>query len=127
MEHDHPSVFDFLHSNIKNVEDFFAKMGVRCLRVRCFEFVIKGKLDTTNGLNDKDVFKKWPEPEPAMLDDTAEGDTPKASSTHEDAIFKKSCIPHTLSELYDCKHEVAALLLDDWQNPIDADTIPVDT
>jgi RIO kinase 1 len=124
VEHDHPSAFDFLRSDIKNVEDFFAKMGVRCLGLRrCFEFVVKEKLDTTDGLNDEDVFKKWLEL--AALDDTA-GDTPKASSmlsAHEDAIFKKSYIPRTLGELYDPEREVAALSLDDWQKPIYADTI----
>ena len=122
VEHDHPSAFDFLRSDIKNVEDFFAKMGVRCLGLRrCFEFVVKEKLDTTDRLNDEDVFKKWLEL--AALDDTAEGDTPKASSAHEDAIFKRSYIPRTLGELYDPEREVAALSLDDWQKPIYADTI----
>ena len=122
VEHDHPSAFDFLRSDIKNVEDFFAKMGVRCLGLRrCFEFVVKEKLDTTDGLNGGDVFKKLLEL--AALDDTAEGDTPKASSAHEDAIFKKSYIPRTLGELYDPEREVAALSLDDWQKPIYADTI----
>jgi RIO kinase 1 len=125
VEHDHPSAFDFLRSDIKNVEDFFTKMGVRCLGLRrCFEFVIKEKLDTRDGLKDEDVFEKCLEL--AALDDTAEGDTPKASSAlsaHEDAIFKKSYIPRTLGELYDPEREVAALSLDDWQKPIYADTI----
>jgi RIO kinase 1 len=125
VEHDHPSAFDFLRSDIKNVEDFFAKMGVRCLGLRrCFEFVVKEKLDTTDTLKDEDVFKKWLEL--AVLDDSPEGDTSKASSalsTHEDAVFKKSYIPRTLGELYDPEREVAALSLDDWQKPIYADTI----
>ena len=125
VEHDHPSAFDFLRSDIKNVEDFFAKMGVRCLGLRRgFEFIVKEKLDTTDGLTDEDVFKKWLELD--ALDDMPEGDTPKASSgrsAHEDAIFKKSYIPRTLGELYDPEREVAALSLDDWQKPIYADTI----
>jgi len=125
VEHDHPSAFDFLRSDIKNVEDFFAKMGVRCLGLRRgFEFIVKEKLDTTDGLTDEDVFKKWLELD--AFDDIPEGDTPKASSgrsAHEDAIFKKSYIPRTLGELYDPEREVAALSLDDWQKPIYADTI----
>jgi RIO kinase 1 len=127
VEHDHPSAFDFLRSDIKNVEDFFAKMGVKCLGLRrCFEFVVKEKLDTTDGLRDEDVFKKWLEL--AALDDTPEDDNPKANassalSAHEDAVFKQLYIPRTLGELYDPEREVAALSLDDWQKPIYADTI----
>ena len=125
VEQDHPSAFDFLRSDIKNVEDFFTKMGVRCLGLRrCFEFVVKENLDTTTGFNDGDVLKKCLEL--AALDDIPDGDTSNASfglSAHEDAVFKESYIPRTLGELYDPEREVAALSLDDWQKPIYADTI----
>ena len=127
VEHDHPSAFDFLRSDIKNAEDFFAKMGVHCLGLRrCFEFIVKEKLDTTDTLNDEDVLKQWLDlaasEAPSMGND---GDTETASgrSAHEDAIFKKSYIPRTLGELYDPEREVAALSLNDWQKPIYADTI----
>lgn len=124
VEHDHPSAFDFLRSDIKNVEDYFSKMGVRCLGLRrCFEFIVKEKLDTFDGLNDEDVFKKWLELAPS--DNPSEVDTKTLSgrSAHEDAVFKRSYIPRTLGELYDPEREVAALSLDDWQKPIYADTI----
>ncbi len=126
VEHDHPSAFDFLRSDIKNVEDFFAKMGVRCLGLRrCFEFIVKEKLDITNALNDEDVFKQWLElaasEAPPRGDDATE--TASGPSAHEDAVFKKSYIPRTLGELYDPEREVAALSLGDWQKPIYADTI----
>lgn len=124
VEHDHPSAFDFLRSDIKNVEDYFSKMGVRCLGLRrCFEFIVKEKLDTSDGLNDEDLFGKWLEL--AMSDDPSESGTQTLSgrSAHEDAVFKGSYIPRTLGELYDPEREVAALSLDDWQKPIYADTI----
>jgi len=125
VEHDHPSAFDFLRSDIKNVEDFFAKMGVGCLGLRrCFEFVVKEKLDTKGGLNEEDVFKKWLEL--AASEDPRGGEPIEAVSgrfTHEDAVFEKSYIPRTLGELYDPEREVAALSLDGWQKPIYADTI----
>ena len=124
VEHDHPSAFDFLRSDIKNVEDYFSKMGVRCLGLRrCFEFIVKEKLDASDGLNDEDVFEKWLEL--AASDSPLEGDTKKLSgrSAHEDAVFKGSYIPRTLGELYDPEREVAALSLDDSQKPIYADTI----
>ena len=107
------------------MEDFFAKMGVSCLGLRrCFEFVVKEKLDTTDVLSDQDVFKQWVEL--AASEDPSSGDateTASGQSAHEDAIFKKSYIPRTLGELYDPEREVAALSLNDWQKPIYADTI----
>jgi RIO kinase 1 len=125
VEHDHPAAFDFLRSDIKNVEDFFAKMGVSCLGLRrCFEFIVKEKLDTTDALSDKDVFKQWVEL--AASEDPSQADAVESASgrsAHEDAIFKKSYIPRTLGELYDPEREVAALSLADWQKPIYADTI----
>jgi RIO kinase 1 len=128
VEQDHPSAFDFLRSDIKNVEDFFAKMGVHCLGLRrCFEFIVKEKLDTTDTLNDENVLRQWLElaasesEAPSRGDDTTE--TASGRSAHEDAVFKKSYIPRTLGELYDPEREVAALSLNDWQKPIYADTI----
>ena len=123
VEHDHPSAFDFLRSDIKNVEDYFSKMGVKCLGLRrCFEFIVKEKLGASDGLNDDDLFRKWLEL--AVSDDPSEGGAKTSGrSAHEDAIFKGSYIPRTLGELYDPEREVAALSLDDWQKPIYADTI----
>lgn len=126
VEHDHPSAFDFLRSDIKNVEDFFAKMGVHCLGLRrCFEFIVKEKLDTTDTLNDEDVLKQWLDlaasEAPSRDNDATE--TASGRSAHEDAVFKKSYIPRTLGELYDPEREVVALSLNDWQKPIYADTI----
>ncbi len=55
VEHDHPSAFDFLRNDIKNVEDFFSKMGVNCLGLRrSFEFIVKENLDSTNETSDED-------------------------------------------------------------------------
>src|SRR6266436_6614802 len=126
LVHDHPSAFDFLRSDIKNVEDFFARMGVRCLGLRrCFEFIVKEKLDTTETLNDEDVLKQWLEltasEAPSGNDDATK--TASGQSAHEDTVFKQSYIPRTLGELYDPEREVAALSLNNWQKPIYADTI----
>jgi RIO kinase 1 len=125
VEHDHPSAFDFLRSDIKNVEDFFSKMGTRCLGLRrCFEFVVREQLDNMDGLSDEDVFKRWLE---LGTTEGPPGVDPNSATTrqsvHEDAIFEKSYIPRTLGELYDPEREVAALSLENWQKPIYADTI----
>ncbi|KAI9465630.1 RIO1-domain-containing protein [Lactarius psammicola] len=125
VEHDHPSAFDFLRNDIKNVEDFFSKMGVSCLGLRrSFEFIVKGNLDSTNETSDEDVFKK-------LLDLSTQGDpsrndsikAPVGQSAHEDAVFGKSFIPRTLGELFDPERDIAALSLDDLERPIYANTI----
>jgi RIO kinase 1 len=125
VEHDHPSAFDFLRSDIKNVEDFFAKMGVKCLGLRrCFEFIVKEKLDTADQPDDGVVLKFWLEL--ATSEDPPGGDTIQVTSgrsAHEEAIFEKSYIPRTLGELYDPEREIDALSLDSWKKPIYADTI----
>jgi RIO kinase 1 len=125
VEHGHPSAFDFLRNDIKNVEDFFSKMGVRCLGLRrSFEFIVKENLDSTNETSDEDVFKK-------LLDlstpeDPSRNDSAKAAvgqSAHEDAVFEKSFIPRTLGELFDPERDIAALSLDNSERPIYANTI----
>ena len=125
VEHDHPSAFDFLRSDLNNVEEFFSKRGVHCLGLRrCFEFVVKEKLETTDGLNDENVFKRWLEL--AVTEDPPSVDPNRvapAQSAHEDAVFKESYIPRTLGELYDPEREVEALSLGDWEKPIYANTI----
>ena len=124
VEHDHPSAFDFLRSDIKNVEDFFAKMGVHCLGLRrCFEFIVKEKMDAADTLNDEDVLKQWLELATSEASSNDATETVSGRSAHEDAVFKKSYIPRTLGELYDPEREVAALSLNDWEKPIYADTI----
>jgi len=125
VEHDHPAAFDFLRSDIKNVEDFFAKMGVKCLGLRrCFEFIVKEQLDTADQPDDGVVLKFWLEL--ATSEDPPGGDTIQVTSgrsAHEEAVFEKSYIPRTLGELYDPEREIAALSLDSWKKPIYADTI----
>lgn len=125
VEHDHPSAFDFLRNDIKNVEDFFSKMGVSCLGLRrSFDFIVKDTLDSTNKASDEDVLKK-------LLDlSTREGpsrneptNTAVRQSALEDAVFEKSFIPRTLGELFDPERDIAALTLDSLERPIYANTI----
>ena len=125
VEHDHPSAFDFLRSDIKNVEDFFSKMGVPCLGLRrSFEFIVKENLEFTNETSDEDVFRK-------LLDlstpeDPSRNDSAKAAvrqSAHDDAVFEKAFIPRTLGELFDPERDIAALSLDNLERPIYANTI----
>ncbi|KAI9443085.1 RIO1-domain-containing protein [Lactarius indigo] len=126
VEHDHPSAFDFLRNDIKNVEDFFSKMGVNCLGLRrSFEFIVKENLDPTNGTSDEDVFKKLlSTPEDPSRDNSTEAAV--GQSAHEDSVFEKSFIPRTLGELFDPERDIAALSLDDLERPIYANTIELE-
>jgi len=124
VEHDHPSAFDFLRNDIKNVEDYFSKMGVCCLGLRrSFEFIVKDIRYSTNESSDEDVLKK-------LLNLSTREDPPKNDPTnttvgqsHDDAVFEKSYIPRTLGELFDPERDIAALSLDNLERPIYADTI----
>lgn len=148
VEHDHPSAFDFLRSDIKNVEDFFGKMGVRCLGIRrCFEFVISERLGSGSGQQQQDedpatVLKKWLNEElsesPAGEGELGPGTTPTgadaASATsnvppsgsnkaHEDSVFMQSYIPRSLNEVYDPERDVDAVLRGEGKQLIYADSI----
>lgn len=114
VEHDHPAAFDFLRNDIKNVEEFFGRLGVPCLGLRrCFEFVIKERLTEEEGVSEEDVLKRLLEERAANGTADEEEETengtqePKAKDQeHEDAIFMQSYIPRTLNEVYDPERDV---------------------
>lgn len=55
VEHDHSHAFDFLRSDIKNIEEFFGRYGVNCLGVRrCFEFITRDRLEEDTGAEEHD-------------------------------------------------------------------------
>ena len=125
VEHDHPSALDFLRNDIKNVEDFFSKMGVVCLGLRrSFEFIVKETLYSTNEISDEDALKKLLDL--STREDPSTNDsinTAVGQSAHEDAVFEKSFSPRTLGELFDPERDIAALSLDKLARPIYANTI----
>lgn len=135
VEHDHPSAFDFLRKDIKNVEEFFGRLGVKCLGLRrCFEFVTKDKISETGPMGEEEdaevVISRWmavaAEPE-ASIEDIESIDTscpvPPPSSAHEDSVFLQSYIPRSLNELYDPERDVAALNRGEGKELIYAETI----
>ena len=129
VEHDHPSAFDFLRNDIKNVEDFFGRLGVKCLGLRrCFEFVTRDRFSQEEGLDDTDVLKSWLEKEESSLDDDAlahQDSRPGRSSLHEDSVFLRSFIPRTLNEVYDPESDVEKLKRGEGRSLIYAKTIGV--
>jgi RIO kinase 1 len=144
VEHDHPSAFDFLRNDIKNVEEFFGRFGVKCLGLRrCFEFTTKEKLSGVEGESEEDALRRWLEDDPvgetaedgmiAAADDLTVSDPMSHSNqldnstkgtedqAHENSVFLHSFIPRTLNEVYDPERDVEKLKRGD--DLIYADTI----
>ncbi|KAL6304334.1 RIO1 family-domain-containing protein [Sparassis latifolia] len=142
VEHDHPHAFDFLRSDLRNVEDFFARRSVHCVGLRrAFEFVTREVLPPP-GENDgaEAVLRAWMEaPEPEAAADGAEsrsengvadadGAAPgpsSAAAAHEDSVFMHSYIPRTLNEVYDPERDVGALARGEGEKLIYRDTIGI--
>ncbi|CAE6415731.1 unnamed protein product [Rhizoctonia solani] len=117
VEHDHPSAFDFLRSDIRNVEAFFTRDGVSTLGSRrLFEFVTHENL--TSGQSEdfstlEAILQEWmTRPEPLELADGEGGDrrTPlEGSNKQDDSVFLQSYIPRTLNDVYDPERDIERL------------------
>jgi RIO kinase 1 len=117
VEHDHPSAFDFLRNDIKNVEEFFGRLGVKCLGLRrCFEFI------TFDGSADEISLKKWLAEEELQASSDS-GAVRENGSQHEDSVFLQSFIPRTLNEVFDPERDVAKLKRGEGDGLIYAKTI----
>lgn len=141
VEHDHPHAFDFLRSDVRNIEAFFARAGVRGLGARrCFEFITKervaaGANSDAGGNNDAvretdaDALERWlaeqveqEEDEQASNGGSGGHDSAEAR-IHEDEVFLRSYIPRTLNEVYDPERDVNLIQRGEGRNLIYADTI----
>lgn len=153
VEHDHPSAFDFLRNDVKNVEDFFARKGISTLGLRrTFEFVTREKVTQPRGEgageeSDEEALKRWIEEREAQgAEADADEDTngqedgnreggdgeedggerkERRDEEHEDAVFMKSYIPRNLNEVYDPERDVEKVARGEAKNLIYADTIGV--
>ncbi|KZT73716.1 RIO1-domain-containing protein [Daedalea quercina L-15889] len=130
VEHDHPHAFDFLRSDLRNVEDFFSKRGAHCVGLRrAFEFVTRESLVPDDGVEDAAmVLRRWmEEPDEGPADASGEAyedeGRSKADSAQEDAVFMRSYIPRTLNEVYDPERDVGALSRGEGANLIYKDVI----
>ncbi|KAF8133866.1 RIO1-domain-containing protein [Boletus edulis] len=122
VEHDHPHAFDFLRNDIKNVEEFFGRFGVKCLGLRrCFEFVTKDRLgDNGSEEHDGQVVQRWITEAGGSADGDDEADK---TGTHEDNVFLRSYIPRTLNEVYDPERDIDVLKGGEGEKLIYANTI----
>lgn len=136
VEQDHPAAFDFLRNDIKNAEDFFGRLGVKCLGLRrCFDFVTREKLVESGGeqqMSDEEVLKKWISDTvdyDSIHEDMAEHQSSIASETaadraaHEDSVFLRSFIPRTLNDVFDPERDTEKFSRGEGQGLIYADTI----
>jgi len=102
VEQDHPSAFDFLRADLKNVEEFFGRRGVSCIGVRqAFEFVIS---DLPSGTSPGErIDKLLAESKANESCGTAELEEQK---TANDKVFLQSYIPRTLNDVFDPERDV---------------------
>lgn len=136
VEHDHPAAFDFLRKDIRNVEEFFGRLGVACLGLRrCFHFITQAQISSEpeDGVHkdDEAILRDWMEkseeddPPPGngvAQDDHVNGES---LSAHEDSVFLQSFIPRTLNEVYDPERDVEKLARGEGNGLIYAKTIGV--
>ncbi len=138
VEHDHPSAFDFLRNDIKNVEEFFGRLGVKCLGLRrCFEFVTRDQV-TVEEDNEEIAFARWLEgdieteevfrieeidkqgiisaigelsipPSNSEQHSGRKGTRKEEDTAHEDSVFLHSFIPRNLTDVYDPERDVEKL------------------
>ncbi|KIL63200.1 hypothetical protein M378DRAFT_80084 [Amanita muscaria Koide BX008] len=141
VEHDHPSAYDFLRSDIRNVEEFFGRMGVKCLGIRkSFDFVTRENVAVRNAgltvLTEEESLIRWIKDAVHETDNFDDMDkeyesgpnvnaTSEGHTAHEDAVFLRSFIPRTLKEVYDPERDIEKLTRGQTEGLFYAKTIGV--
>ena len=125
VEHDHPHAFDFLRSDLRNIEDFFSKRGVRTVGLRrAFEFVTRDQLPRADGQTEEAALRQWMDQPETEEDIGADGPTSNGKAD-EDEVFMRSYIPRTLNEVYDPERDVGVLSRGEGEKLIYKDTIGI--
>lgn len=97
VEHDHPHSLEFLRMDIKNVNGYFSRQGVKPFSERTlFRFI-------TDEPSDKDA-KETVESLTAVLDEMPQEDLTEQDKT-DDAVFRSVYIPQTLEQVYDVERD----------------------
>jgi len=122
VEQDHPSAFDFLRSDLRNVEEFFGRRGVSTIGVRhSFEFVIG---DWPEG-DDKEAWldRLMEETRTRRKDESCSDQL--EDEKFDEKIFMRSYIPRTLNDVYDPERDVDMITQGRGQSLIYSDIIGV--
>src|ERR1700722_3649074 len=128
VEHDHPSAWDFLRNDLKNVEEFWGKRGAKVLGMRrAFEFVTKEDFFSPENEREEErtVLDRWLDEEPVQGQDNYQSQAQKDTAAHEDQIFMQSYIPRTLNDVYDPERDIATLGRGDGKTLIYGDNIGI--
>jgi len=133
VEHDHPAAFKFLRKDIKNVEEFFGRLGVKVFGLRkCFDLVTRVQLtEDDNEVDEEAILTAWlDEPReddiaPHEEGSTADGTTQGPFSADEDSVFLQSFIPRTLNEVYDPERDVEKIARGEGDGLIYSKTIGI--
>ncbi|KAI0076349.1 RIO1-domain-containing protein [Panus rudis PR-1116 ss-1] len=129
VEHDHPHAFDFLRADIKNIDEFFARRGVKTLGLRrTFEFITIPTPPGTEQSSDDERLRKMIDELTDGADEEGEGNAQgegRKENAHEDEVFMRSYIPRTLNEVYDPERDVGVLTKGEGEKLIYKDTIGI--
>lgn len=103
VEHDHPKTFEFLRTDIRNVEDFFKRRSGGDVKTlgprRTWEFVVSESV----GLSSEAELGEGGE---RRLSAIVTGRVQEERDETDDAVFMSSFIPRTLGEVYDPERDV---------------------
>lgn len=107
VEQDHPHAFDFLRSDIKNIDEFFSRRNVPTLGVRATFDIITTPWGKDGGETEEHIAKEVERllSNPKALDDQGQ----EVDRAQNDAIFAQSYIPRQLDEVYDAERDVAKI------------------
>lgn len=103
VEAAHPHAWDFLRTDIKNVDDFWARKAVKTLGLRStFEFVTRESVQMEGTTDDEAALGAWLEANPMNDHDDVSVDSDLAQDQDQDeAVFLKSYLPRSFAEMKD--------------------------
>ena len=135
VEGDHPHAFDFLRSDIKNGDEFFARRGIDTLGLtRTFNFVTRdswiiGRPETDGDINleverllliaeneeapndaEEELLRTEKEGNTNQFPPKNTTNTNKKPSELDERVFAQSYIPRALDQVYDPERDVAKVL-----------------
>ena len=101
VEHDHPHAFDFLRNDLKNMDEFFSRRGLKTLGLqRTFGLIIE-EWGRNGEETEEDVGAEMNRRFSLPEEDDQES---------KDTIFRQAYIPRTLNEVYDPERDVQRVM-----------------